>query len=247
MPERHFDNLGFTGLDKYELAKLYLESKEIRDEQARKQLEAAIRMKFRFGYTRSLDEPQIRRRLEITLKNGPAGKRFLDVLGWIVIGFGGMALLSVIVQSLIFNVFPYKYMLQEYEQLMLRYGAEHTIVDLFPIIWIFGGFQAIVQLIVGFGIIKRMQWARLGMFVVLIIAALWVIGAPFLFFSFDFIPPSGNEAAQSFTMAAKIIMFGFMFFIGLLYTVIYGWVFYKMTKQEIIEEFRNPWVYKGNF
>lgn len=227
---------------KFELVKEYFAINGENQPAEKKQLEDILRIKLKISPARDFNSPYVQARLRQILKGGPPAKKFLDIFAWIAIGYGGLSIFSVIFNIFFFYVFPFERILEQYQQAFPEQQNIFKFFDIMPYLLIYSFVYYSILLVVGIGMLKRMSWAHIGIKVMLIFAIISTIVMPFVldFETIMFMPAYNQEMVEIMNFM-RIFYYVFLVFFVLLFLALYGWLYYRINKPDIEEEFNNPY------
>ena len=178
------------------------------------------------------------------IEQRPARSGFVTGIAWTFILLGGFATLIAILQNIMISVmFP----VEEMRQAVDRPGAEampaffRFMFDNFRLFFAATLVLSAVSFVAGIGLLRRKNWARLTIIVLLAVGILWNLAGliiPFVIFpSFPPVPanaPAGFDA--SFATMAKI-MTGFAVVISIVFAALFAWTIKRLCAVEIRREF----------
>ena len=167
----------------------------------------------------------------------PTRSTFVTVVGWIFAVMSGFGLTMSVMQNIMLHtVFPLEQMTSDLPTNMpgmARFMFEH-----FALIAVLPLMISAVLLTASVGLIKRREWARKFMVVLMALAALWSAGSILIQIAWMGQLPSPPSGMAPGFEAMQIIMTIFMLVWGLGLAALFGWIAKRLMSWETKQEFR---------
>lgn len=178
------------------------------------------------------------------MTEGTTRSTFVTVLAWIFIVLGGFATFIAILQNvMIFVLFPRAEMeqaLQANPAAQKMPAFTHFIFSSFEFMFLGFLVVALLTFISAIGLLKRKNWARRVFIGVLSIGVVWNIGGFILqqFMMSHFMLPTDTppDVSADFTTMA-IVMRVFTGIVALAFTILFGWLAWRLMSPRIKAEF----------
>ncbi|HPI88481.1 MAG TPA: hypothetical protein PK859_04170 [Spirochaetota bacterium] len=169
---------------------------------------------------------------------------FVTVLAWIFIIGSGLFTVMALMQNVIFRImFSGELMQQVVKDPAIDSNTAfgfNTIFENFQYLFLVFLFISGFTLASSIGLLRRKNWARMFFIIVMGLGIFWnvICMGMFSFFS-GLMPTAGVEGFDQFNRAMKVMQ-AFVIAMAVGFSVLFGWIIYKLRSPQIKREFKPP-------